>query len=88
MIKKKHHYGEILEVIVLKLTEMRRSWEDYSDNEIQKDKLDLLINLGNQLLNQLEEEEKSGSHLRSKEYKDLNNKFFDSLKILNLDLYS
>ena len=88
MIKKKHHYGEILEVIVLKLTEMRRSWEDYSDNEIQKDKLNLLINLGNQLLNQLEEEEKSGSHLRSKEYKDLNNKFFDSLKILNLDLYS
>lgn len=88
MIKKKHHYGEIIEVIVLKLTEMRRGWEDYSDCEVQKDKLDLLINLGNQLLNNLEEEEKSGSHLRSKEYKDLNNKFFDSLKILNLDLYS
>lgn len=88
MIKRKYHYGEIIEVIVLKLTEMRNGWEDYSDNEIQKDKLNLLIDLGNQLLEKLEEEELSGSHLRSNEYKDLNKKFFDSLKILNLDLYS
>lgn len=85
---KKNHYGSIIVAIVKTLKDMRNNWERYIDCEVQTDKLDLLISMGDTLLAKLEHEELSGSHLRSKEYRDLNNKFFDSLKVLNLDLYS
>ena len=81
-----HHYGFILFSINHKLKIMKNNWVSYSGSEDQLAELNYLIKTGDSLIKLLTEEEKI-NHIRSKEYLDLNKKYFDGLKKFNIDIY-
>lgn len=82
LINKNHHYGFIIEAILLKLKMMEKSWPDYKFNEREMETLRLLIKHAENLLDILEKEEASElGHLRSKEYLDKQKQFFNILHV-------
>ena len=88
LMDKNHHYGFIIEAILLKLKMMKKSWPEYKFNEREIETLDLLITHAEELLDILEKEESSNlGHLRSKEYQDKQKQFFNILQVKLPELF-
>ena len=88
LMNKNHHYGFIIEAILLKLKMMRKSWPDYKFREREIETLDLLIKQAEELLDILEKEEVSDlCHIRSKEYLDKQKQFFNILQLKLPELF-
>lgn len=86
LMDKNHHYGFLLETIVIKLKLMKKSWPRYKYSEKELESLDILISKGTELLDILELEDEE-NHLRSKEYQIKQKQFFDLLGNLLPELF-
>jgi hypothetical protein len=86
LMDKNHHYGFIIEAIILKLKLMKKSWPRYKYSERELESLDILITKGTELLDILELED-AENHLRSKEYQIKQKQFFDLLGNLMPELF-
>lgn len=88
IIDKNHHYGFLIETIVLKLKLMQEDFQkqDYKFLEKDLETLDILITKGTELLEILEKED-SENHLRSKIYLDKQTNFFNMLNVMLPELF-
>lgn len=81
-----HSSGYLIEAIQIKLILMLEEWPKYKYSEIQETQLIELIELSDGILKKLEAEDKL-SHIRSDEYKKLQNSFFTKLNLYAPDLF-
>lgn len=86
LMDKNHHYGFLIETIVVKLELMKESLPDYKFREKDIETFDILILKGTQLLELLESEDEE-NHLRSKEYLIKQQQFFDLLSVKLPELF-
>ena len=80
LMDKNHHYGFIIETLVLKLKLMKDQWPEYKFNDKKIETLDILITKGSELLDILELAD-AENHLRSGMYLTKQKQFFDLLNV-------
>ena len=78
LMDKNHHYGFLIETILVKLKLMKESWPDYKNNANELEILESLIQQAEDLLELLEQEDLN-SHVRSSDYLIKQKQFFTQL---------
>lgn len=78
LMDKNHHYGFLIETILVKLKLMKESWPDYKNNANELEILKSLIQQAEDLLELLEQEDLN-SHVRSSDYLIKQKQFFTQL---------
>ena len=78
LMDKNHHYGFLIETILVKLKLMKESWPDYKNNANELEMLNSLIHQAEDLLELLEQEDLN-SHVRSSNYLIKQKQFFTQL---------
>lgn len=78
LMDKNHHYGFLIETILVKLKLMKESWPDYKNNANELEMLKSLIQQAEDLLELLEQEDLN-SHVRSSDYLIKQKQFFTQL---------
>ena len=86
LMDKNHHYGFLIETILVKLKLMKESWPDYKNNANELEMLKSLIHQAEDLLELLEQEDLS-SHVRSSNYLIKQKQFFTQLSNQMTELF-
>ena len=86
LMDKNHHYGFLIETILVKLILMKESWPDYKNNANELEILNSLIHQAEDLLELLEQEEEI-SHVRSSDYLIKQKRFFTQLSTQMTELF-
>lgn len=86
LMDKNHHYGFLIETILVKLILMKESWPDYKNNANELEILNSLIHQAEDLLELLEHEEEI-SHVRSSDYLIKQKRFFTQLSTQMTELF-
>ena len=86
LMDKNHHYGFLIETILVKLKLMKESWPDYKNNANELEMLNSLIHQAEDLLELLEQEDLN-SHVRSSNYLIKQKQFFTQLSNQMTELF-
>lgn len=86
LMDKNHHYGFLIETILIKLKLMKESWPDYKNNTNELEILNSLIHQAEDLLELLEHEDLE-SHVRSSNYLIKQKQFFTQLSNQMTELF-
>lgn len=86
LMDKNHHYGFLIETILVKLKLMKESWPDYKNNANELEMLKSLIHQAEDLLELLEQEDLN-SHVRSSDYLIKQKQFFTQLSNQMTELF-
>lgn len=86
LMDKNHHYGFLIETILVKLKLMKESWPDYKNNANELEILKSLIHQAEDLLELLEQEDLN-SHVRSSDYLIKQKQFFTQLSNQMTELF-
>ena len=86
LMDKNHHYGFLIETILVKLILMKESWPDYKNNANELEILNSLIHQAEDILELLEQEEEI-SHVRSSDYLIKQKRFFTQLSTQMTELF-
>ena len=86
LMDKNHHYGFLIETILVKLILIKESWPDYKNNANELEILNSLIHQAEDLLELLEQEEEI-SHVRSSDYLIKQKRFFTQLSTQMTELF-